>query len=405
MAKAKQIPNLINDILKESMGKKAPVLKDTSDLVSFAGKYNLADDNDLKDAIWNAIIDKVRVVEIYTRKFKGQHRKIRRNIGEWGAWYEELSYRIGEAVNNASWVNKQLSPFDVEDTGEVIARYFKALATWEHDAVWWDRKLLSAFNGVNKFNALMSALFESLDNIAEKELINVENLTLATGVAGVFKAGKSVQIRNPIKEYNDLTGEHVTVANCRFNPGFLAYTTSEISMTVDFLTKDFTTIYNVEKEPRHSPEDKLVVEVLSEFDKWLTYSMRPVYFNEKVIKMPNFSTVPYWQSGGESNSFSETSKISISNDTFVKAHVVEGAPDLNFTKSGIICVIRDENFAACCAERIKTTSVHNPRSECTNYFKKVEVGMGCNLSHNCVVFYLEDVEETPTVTSTETATE
>lgn len=388
MAKAKQIPSLINDILKESMGEKAPAIKTTDDLVMFATRYNLSDNADLKDAIWKAIIDKVQQVWVFSRVYKGKHRFIRKSAQEWGAWIEELDAVIGEAVENGSWADKQLNPFDVEDTGKVYAWYFKSLATWEHDLVCWDRKLISAFKSVEKFNALMSALFVSLDNTVEKESINLENLVLATAIGGVLKNNKPAQCRDLLLEYQTLRPDvEITLDNCRFNEGFLIYCAEQITKTVDFMTADYTTIYNVEGLPRNTPAEKMAVEVLTDFDNWLTYNMRSSVYNEKFVKMPNYTTIPYWQTGGTQNLFAETSRINVTNQSYKDAFAHDGAP-LEIDQNGIVAVIRDANVVSMCADRIKTLSMYNPRSECTNYFKKIEAGFGINLSHDMVVFFL-----------------
>lgn len=389
MAKAKQIPILINDILKESMGEKAPTVKNTDDLVMFASRYNLSDNADLKDAVWKTIVDKVQQVWVFSRVYKGKHRFIRKSVQEWGAWIEELDTVIGDAVENGSWADRQLNPFDVEDTGKVYAWYFKSLATWEHDLVLWDRKLISAFKGIEKFNALLSAMFVSLDNTVEKEAINLENLVLGTAIGGVLMNNKPAQCRDLLAEYQTLQpSAGITLDNCRFNEGFLIYCAEQITKVVDFMQSDYTTVYNVEGLPRNTPEGKMAVEVLTDFDNWLTYNMRSSVYNEKIVKMPNYTTIPYWQSGGDENKFEETSRINITNQSYKDVFAQDGAP-LEINQNGIVAVIRDANVVSMCADRIKTLSVYNPRSECTNYFKKVETGFGINLSHNMVVFYLK----------------
>lgn len=389
MAKPSQIALFINDVFKESIGKKAPTIKDTSDLIAFAGTLNLSEDAELKDAIWTSIVDKVRKTYIYARKKKKSNRNIRRDIGDWGIWYEEIRVQIGESVENLSFQKTNVSPYEVEDTAEVTARYFKAWATWEHDAVVYDRMLISSLRSFAQFGSLVSAMFIELDNVVETEMQNNENLTIATAIAGVLKAGKPSQCRNLLAEYNTITNESLTVANCRTNSGFLTYIAQELQNTAGYM-EEYTTLYNTEGTRDHTPKDKLVVEMLKSVESSIGYYLKKDTFHENIIKLPMYRTVNYWQSGGESMRFEDTSKINIKNDTYSKIKFETPVEGLEIEQGGIIAVMRDVETCASVVERLVTKSLYNPRQERTIFYKKVEAGYGVNLSHNMVVFYVAE---------------
>lgn len=389
MAKPSQIALFINDVFKETLGKKVPTIKNTTDLVSFAGTLNLSEDADLKDAIWASIVDKVRKTYIYARKKEKSNRNIRRDTADWGIWYEEIRVQIGGSVENLSFKKENVSPYTVTDTAEVTARYFKAWATWEHDAVVYDRMLISSLRSLTQFGSLVSAMFVELDNTVEKEMQNNENLTVATAIAGVLKARKPSQCRNLLTEYNTITNESLTVANCLMNAGFLSYVAQELQNTAGYM-EEYTTLYNTEGTNDHTPKNKLVVELLKSVESSIGYYLKKDTFHENIIKLPMYNTVNYWQTGGKSMAFEDTSKINIKNDTYSKIKFETAVDGLEIEQGGIIAVMRDVETCASVVERLVTKSLYNPRQERTIFYKKVEAGYGVNLSHNMVVFYIAE---------------
>lgn len=383
--KAKQIASFVNDVLKETIGKKAPTIKDTSDLVAFAGKLETDTAGEIRDPLYNTIIDKVRKTYVYSRTWRRTNRFIRRDPGEWATWYEELSVSTGDGVENASWQKESASAWDVNTTTKVQARYFRALATWEHDEFVSDRLLIGAFTSFEKFNALISAMFVSLENHVEKELAELENLAICTAIAGTIKNANPAQVRHVLTEYNTIKGTSFTSDDAVYEPLYLKYVTRQIQDTYDFITKEYTTIYNAEGELRNSPEDKLTLEMLTSFMHILEVNMQSDVFQRDTVKLPRFSKIPYWQSGGEKMDYADCSKINITNESYKNLLITDGEV-LELEQGNIIACIRDENAVISCANRIVTKSIYNPKQERTNYFKKCEAGFGVNLSHNMVVF-------------------
>lgn len=390
MATTKQIKTFVNDLLKEVLGKSAPTIKNTTDLVNFAGSVNLSDNADLKDQLYTAIFDKVRKTYAYARKWEKAGRNIRRDADEWGVWYEEIRVAIGAAVDNASFVKENMSPYTVDDTLEVSTRYFKAWAAWEHDVVVYDRMLVSAFNSFGSFGSFVSALFVELDNTVEQEMRNNENLVIATAIAGVLKAGKTTQCRNLLHEYNTLTNASLTVDTCQTDKDFLTYAVGELQEAAKYISEERSTLYNTEGTIDFTPKEKLIVEVLNSFDKKIGLYLRKDTYHDNIVNLPLYSTVNYWQSGGESMAFDDTSKINISNDSYAKLSTNADKEALTLEQGGVIAVMRDTETCASVISRIKTTSMYNNRQERTVYYKKIEAGYGVNLGHNMVVFYIAE---------------
>lgn len=387
--KTKQIATFINDTLSEVLGEAAPAIKDSTDLIAFAGKVDLSNDKNLKEQLYEAIFEKVRRTYVYASTVKKMKRRIRRDAGEWGIWYEEIRAEIGPAVDNLSYQKENVSPFTVEDTTKVTARYFKAWATWEHDLVIYDRMLVDAFKSINAFGAFVSMLFEELDATVEQEMQNNENLTISTAMAGVLKVNKPTQCRNLLVEYNTTAGTTLTVAQAMRDKDFLTFAIGEIQEAVVHIDER-TTLYNAEGTIDRTPRERLVLEVLNKFEKAFGLYLKKDTFHENFLDLPLYTTVSYWQSGGETMAFDDVSTIWIKNDSFANVHLETVMEGLELKQSGILAVLRDDLTTASVMERLVTLSDYNNRQERTVYYKKAEAGYGVNLGHNMIIFYVDD---------------
>ena len=383
MATANQIYNFVNDVRKDAFGVNTGVqVRDTSSLVSFGDWVFNSGNDDSKSQFWKALIHKVGRTTIAIRKYERRGRKVIKDPIEWGLILEKISYTIGDAIENKSWTAQGDSdPFNITGSVTVTAKYFKSLDTWERDQFIPDFQLYTAFRSPERMGAFITGLFTALDNALELELERVGAMAVNTYMAkALSESNNNVNMkRNLLAEYNTITNAGLTVLKAKTDVDFLKFASKEIKLATDRLDT-YSTIFNMDRQQRLTPKDKLVVEILSEFAAITdTYLMSDTYHNE-LVKLPNYESVPYWQSTGTGFKWEDTSKINIKIDD---ATTVE--------KGNIIAFIHDIDAVSATADRIRTKSIYDPQKEQTNYFKKADVGYAVDMSENGIVFYMEEV--------------
>ena len=383
MATANQIYSFVNDVRKDAFGVNTGVeVRDASSLVSFGDWVFNSGNDDSKSQFWKALIHKVGRTTIAIRKYERRGRKVIKDPIEWGLILEKISYTIGDAIENKSWTAQGDSdPFNITGSVTVTAKYFKSLDTWERDQFIPDFQLYTAFRSAERMGAFITGLFTALDNALELELERVGAMAVNTYMAkALSESNNNANMkRNLLAEYNTITNAGLTVLKAKTDIDFLKFASKEIKLATDRLGT-YSTIFNVDRQQRFTPKDKLVVEILSEFAAITdTYLMSDTYHNE-LVKLPNYESVPYWQSTGTGFKWEDTSKINIKID---ETTTVE--------KGNIIAFIHDIDAVSATADRIRTKSIYDPQKEQTNYFKKADVGYAVDMSENGIVFYMEEV--------------
>lgn len=377
MATVNQIYALVNDAAAEALGSKAIAVKDTGTLVSLGDVVLSSDTN--KEQFYKALTDRIGRTVIAVRDYMPKTRAVKRDEMDWGVIYQKISYKARQAVENPSWkTNAQADPFDVEIQTEAVQKLFSVIGTYSYEDSIPDYQLFTAFTNAQAMGAYISGIYTNMRNALAIAEENLANLAVSTNIAGVIAKGKATQKRNLLSEFNGLTGAQLTVESCLRNIDFLKYATREIKTVIDNMTQ-MSVLYNSEDIPRHTPNDKAVVEVLGLFASATdTYLQADTYHND-MVKLPNYEKVVYWQGAGTSFAFSDVSKINITNANIQELPVEQG---------GILAFVHDIDSAASIIYRRRSHSIYNPRAERYNIFEKADKGFAVDLSENAVVFYI-----------------
>lgn len=379
-----QIYTFINSVTNESIGGTAITVKDTSSLVSLG---NLVFDSSKNiDAFYGKLLDRIgktyfKYKSISTDDFSD----IKRTPLEFGAILQKVqAHKVARAVENASYIGKdestfkQKSPFDIKDETDFRQYLFSKISTFEIDKVIYDVQLKSAFTSEESFGAFCNLIFQDMRNGMDIAISETSRLALCTSIATCVNSGGKMY-RNLLAEYNNLTGGELTVDECLYNSDFLKFATSEIRMQLKKF-KDLSKLYNSEGAERTTEENEVSIRIHSRFSSnCSTYLESDTYHNE-LVKLPNYREVNFWQGVGESDTFADTSSVNVS--------ITEGETTITANASGIIAFACDSDKLGMMFDRVRTKSIYNPRSECTNYFHKADIGFYTDKSENGVVFYV-----------------
>ena len=380
MSKVEQIYTLVNETAKESMGEKAIAVKDVSSLIAL-GDSVLSSAADTENFL-NTLVDRIARTVFSVRRYETDAEGMVRHPFEFGCIVQKIYVDMPDAKqNNSCEIGKEgytpvFAPV-IKPTAK--QKLFKGITTWEVDVTIPDYMLRTAFLNETSMATFIDAIFTAMDNMITLALENNANLTRASFIARKLKGGKPCGAINLLREYNTLTGASLTVDGAMMNAEFLAWASRAINLWVKRMSK-MSVLFNEEGYKRHTPKDKIVVNLLQDLTSACDTFLGANTFHDELVKLPMYDSVAYWQGAGESFDFNDTSAIKVKID---ESNTIE--------KKGIIGIVYDYEAMGVTLNERRSTSERNNHDEYTNYYNKANIGYFNDMSENGIVFYLEAV--------------
>lgn len=381
----KQISNIVNDSVKDALGKVEGVTAlDSSDIVSM-GKALAS--HDLYDMFFKSLTNRIAKTVYFVRTYEGSKRSVLKDEHEFGAFIQKVYTEMPDAVDNATWNESgtktftQASPYDVAATIGVSSLIFGGKGTWTIEIVRPIEQIKSAFLDNASMMRFIDSIYIAIQNSFKLEEERLTALAVNTSMASCLSGGVS---RNLLAEYN---AKHVdnplTVETALENADFLKFASKEINLTVKNMAV-LSTAFNKAKYTTFTSKENLVVEMLNHFASASDMYLQADTFHNELTKLPNFESIPFWQSSGSDFDFTTCSSIDITN----KQLITDGNATGNVKQSGIICFIHDVENVACYFGNRRTWDLPNPRSEVIVHGEKAEKGYSVDDHANAVVFYM-----------------
>lgn len=376
----KQIYNIVNDSVKDALGKVNGVTQlDATDIVSL-GKA-IANFN-AYEGFYGSLVNRLVKTVYFVRTYAGNNRSVLRDEHEYGAFVQKVYYELPDAVENATWEipdssgdYHQTSPYDVEGTVGVSALIYGGKGTWSIEILRPVEQIKTAFTDASSMSAFIEGIYVTIENAFKLEEERLVALAVNTAMADAIDGGHS---RNLLNEYNTKYTKTLTVEEALVSADFLRYASMEINRTVDNMGI-MSTAYNKAGYATYTSKENMVVEMLAQFASASDMYLQSDTFHNELTQLPNYEKVPFWQSSGKSFAFADCSKIDVKHDDLDAGTV---------TQSGIICFIHDVENVACYFGNRRSWEMFNPRSEVMIHGEKAEKGFAVDEHANAVVFYV-----------------
>jgi hypothetical protein len=390
MALVNQIYNIVNDAVKDALGKSATTTKiETTDVVSLGKAISSMD---AYEGFYKSLVNRIVKTVYFVRTYEGSNRSVLRDEHEYGAFIQKVYYDMPNAVENATYsvaqgtspeTYKQTSPYDVETVVTVSSLIFGNQGTWTIEIIRPEEQLKSAFLTEANMMSFIDGIYLTVENAFKLEEERLVALAVNTSMAYSINSGKA---RNLLAEYNTAhASATLTVDECLENADFLKYASKEINRCIENMGKMSTT-FNAKGYNTFTSRDNLVVEMLSEFASATDMYLQADTFHNELTKLPKYEKVPFWQNSGSDWSFAQCSEINIEHDDLVTGENADGIVN----QSGIICFLHDIENVACYFGNRKTWEMYNPRSEVMVHGEKARKGYAVDPNANAYVFYIAE---------------
>lgn len=378
--KVTQVKDLVNSALKQTSGQSVLLKEDLSNVVDVGSEIFGAEsvDNFVKK-----LVDRVGYTVFNSRVYQGSIPSVLMNSWEFGSVMEKVETEIPAATENDSW-NLQDGQEYNQDTfyqPKVSAKFYNSRVTFDIPLSFTEQQVKSAFNSATELNSFISMLVTSVQNAMTVNLDNLISRTVNNMTAYTINNANANRAVNLLTLYNAQTGSTLTTQKALTTPDFIKFANQQIMLTQGRFSK-LSTLFNIGGKQKFTPASEQHLILLDDFATSSKVYLESETYNENLVQLANFETVPYWQGSGTGYAFSDTSSIDVS-------ITISGNPK-EVKQSGIIGLLFDTNALGVSCMNQRVTSAYNARAEFYTNFTKFDAGFFNDLNENFVVFYIAD---------------
>lgn len=393
----KQIYSIINSVSNEVLGRTDIVTDDLTGIVDLG--VEVCNQSSLDNYV-KSLVNHIGKVVFVSRPYVGKVPSVLMDSWEFGSVLEKISADVPQAVENNSWelTDKKDYSQDVFYKPKVSAKFFNSKVTFEVPVSITERQVKESFSTAEQLNGFMSMIYNAVeksmtiktDALVMRTITNMVAETLnadkthfvPTGAAEAtppdYSTGSTVRCVNLLKLYNDSVKPttKLTQDKAITDPEFIRFASYQMGLYADRL-QSISTLFNVGKKERFTPKDMLHVVLLSDFAKAAqTYLYSDTYNKEQVL-LPNAETVPYWQGGGTTFAFADTSMIDVKSSSEASVKI-----------KGVLGVMFDRDALGVCNMDKRVTTNYNAKAEFFNNYFKFDCGYFNDTNENFVVFFV-----------------
>ena len=282
-----------------------------------------------------------------------------------------------------------VNPSDKGSISEPVTNTYSRVGVWDYsELVIFRNQLEKAFISESEMASFLDSQFTCVYNARELDKESTDNIAINTMIAQkLYNAtSKPMGAINLIKLYNDETGLTISPAQALRDKEFLRFSSMKISQIGKQLNDKTILFNNLEGVSSHTPTDRKVVEVLTDFANACKYYLEADTYNADIVSLGDYNELNYIQGYGNTGSFTERSTININLLTDTAAGTTTPVE-----QSGIVGIIRDKRLVRTMYDKVYADTYYNPATRGTTYFFHAEKGYMIDNAYNGVIFYLKEI--------------
>lgn len=384
----KQIATIVNTIIGEYTGESDLVQENLSNIVDIGGMIN---DKIGYDTYTKALINRIGRTIFVDRKYEGSAPDISVDNWEYGSIMQKVRAELPEAVDNPTWSlvkGESIDPF-IFNPPDVSAKFYNSMTTFSVEMSFTEVQVKQSFTSAEEMarffsmieNRIRTQLTLARDNLIMRTIVNLigEKILRDHTVPLVSAFNSTV----PTEQQIDMKADDHVIKAIN-NADFLRFACKTIVMYRDFI-KRANVVYNEGGYVTFTPTDRQHLVLISEFATAIGVSLLANTYNNEMIDIGKYDTVPFWQAIG-AGGYNTTTATTI-NVIPVSGNGGTAQNPINY--NGIVAVLFDSDACAICNDNPRVTSIYNPRGEYTNYFYKQDCRYLNDLDENVIVFTLD----------------
>lgn len=389
-----QLKDLATTAAREILGESAIINEDLSNIVDVGKQLdNIYVDHKGVENFIHSINDSQAKTIVVNRPFSKDDLGILKDGTEYGSIIRKIKPQLPEYSECETWELQDGASYDdnIFYAPKAKVSFYNAKAALEIKTSRGFKQAMSAFNDPISFNAFFGGL-ETFDmnsynmaiNAMEQRTIN--NMICATvyNEYGTADLGSKSTVKavNLLKRYNDQFGKSLTVSNCTYDPDWYRYSSSLMGEYTKRMRRP-STLFNVEKEARGTPTDRLHVILHSGYYMRAGSYLQSDVFHNEFTALPAARTIDYWQGTGDDFEFNNTSAIN------AKVKYQENSDSaVNVSIGGVVGVMFDHEALGIYNEDMRSYTHFNKSGEFFTNFHKWDAHYFNAFDENFVVFFV-----------------
>lgn len=382
--KVTQVHELVNSITSEILGESGIIQEDLSNVVDVGTQIF---DANAVDAYVRKLVNQVGKMIFVNRTYSGIVPSVLMDGWEYGSVVEKIRAELPEATENESWQLQNGTSYDpnVFYQPKVEVKFFNSKVTFEVPVSIAEKQVKQSFQNGEQLNSFVSMIYNEVDKSMTIKTDELIMRTIDNFIAETIHSAYNVEALNTksttnavnlLKLYNDKFGTSLTASECITNPEFIRFASYTMGIYQNRLGR-ISRLFNIEKQARFTPSDKLHIILLNDFVKSADAYLQSDTYHKELVKLPNASVVPYWQGSGENYSFEDISKINIKDASGDTVEV-----------TGILGVMFDHEALGVANLDRRVTTNYNPKAEFFTNWYKFDAGYFNAFDENFVVFFV-----------------
>ena len=307
------------------------------------------------------------------------------NSEEYGAITQMINIEVPDVQASHAW--KEFENGTTVGSYEVFmpvvhTQYYGKTNSWELPITITYEQWNDAVKDYNGLSTLVSHVMMIVENKIYQHLEDCNGMNRNNFIAEKFAyastpEAKGIHVINLCEVAGKQLKKSITVDEFRNDAEALRIATAKISLFTKYLRKQ-STQFNTAEYVRFTPSDRLVVQVLSEFESDVNRVLMSDTFHNDMVALPKYESIPYWQDS-EGLTFDKVSSINVKTGTGTV-----------ISKKGIVAFICDKWAILHTIKKQRVASRNFDPEALDMYFYQFRDMYANNLTMNAVVFYLED---------------
>lgn len=382
-----QAYSVVNAAYNQSVGASAIATTDLEDFIDTGAAYSAI--ASIKEQFTQALINVLAKNWFTDSSYRSMYRdQFFVDSREFGAIVQMISAEAPAVTESHAWQTFTSGSSTVGTYTVYIpvvdAKYYAKTVSWELPVTVTYEQWDDAFKTGDAIADFVSYLLMVVDNalVQHKENMDMLNrnnfMAEKINYAGSLGA-QGVHVVNLLTDYNtEMGGSLASVTDFFSSPDALRYASGRILEYKDYFKRQ-TSLFNTEQKVRFTPEDRIVLQVLSYYERRFESVAQSTTFHEAISALPGYESVPFWQGFGTAGDFSDISSIDVE----------LGSDGTAVTKEGIVAFLCDK-WAILHTIRKQRVAARNFDPEGLDmYFYQFRDQYMNNLTMNAIVFVVE----------------
>lgn len=390
-----QIASIVNAAMAQSTGSAVVGTLDLQGIIDTGNDENiLGTTESFTKALINVIIKNWFADTSYRSSFNDPFYE---DQEAFGAIMQFISVEVPEVQQSHAWTDYTSGTTTVGQytvyLPVVTSQLYGHSVSWALPISITDNQWNTAFHSATELAGFVSYIWLCVDNAL---LVHMEDMSAMN--RNNFMAEKihyqsadgatGCHAINLVQEYVSkygLTAEGCTVEEFRTSPKALLFASEQLNLYTEYVQK-MSTRFNTSHKKRFTPKERLIVEVLSDFEADLKTVALSSTYHKDIVELPGHRSIPAWQ-----GLVDDLEDNTIDFDAVSEINVEIGSDGTAVNQSGIVALIVDKWAIVHTFIDTYLASQRFDINRLTMYEYQYTDRYINNLTMNGIVFYLADV--------------